>query len=204
MKRLIVTTLFSLSVLSSNAVLAQGNQLGPGAGFYLGAGIGYTTVDSDAIDYLKSRGANTDDSDTAYKLFAGYDFNDKFSLEASYIDFGEASANGSVGSDSVDIEASLDGIGFAALARWPIPSGVGIYAKLGLVAWDSDVKGHAIDDGVEYYFIGVDGTDPFYGVGAEFVVDRVMIRGEYERYDISNDGEDFTIDLASLSLGYLF
>ncbi|WP_168012633.1 porin family protein [Halomonas salinarum] len=200
MNRLATTAVIStLALLVSTPALAQGYQYDPHAGLYLGAGVGNAVLDNDSLDLLDSLGANTDDSDTAYKLFAGYDFNANFALEASFVDFGEFEAN--AGTES--LKASADGFGIGLVGRLPIQSGFSIHAKVGMFAWDGDID-YSESTTSSDFSLGEDGTDPFYGVGAEYVIDRVMIRGEYERYDLSDSGEDFTIDLASVSLGYLF
>lgn len=209
MKRLIITTAI-LTTLVSTSALAQSYQQDPNTGLYLGAGIGQSTLDNDTLDELSDIGFNTDDSDTGYKLFVGYDFSPNFALEGSYVDFGDFTADITV-TDGTNIangnlKASADGFGFALLGRLPIHGGFGIYGKVGLIAWDGDISGTARVNG-DIVFEGrdgADGTDPFYGVGAEYVINRVMVRGEYERYDLSDRGEDFTIDLISGSVGYLF
>lgn len=203
MKRFIATT--ALATLVASPVFAQSNQYNPAEGPYLGAGIGQAKVDNDTLDSLEQAGANTDDSDTATKLFAGYRFNPNFAVEASYLDFGDSTASASSGSDSANLKLGIDGFGAALVGRLPIQGGLSIHGKLGMIAWDADLSGSVFDNGQSYQASSSeDGTDPFYGVGAEYVIDRVMIRGEYERYDLSDSGEDFTIDLASVSLGYLF
>jgi OmpA-OmpF porin, OOP family len=208
MKRLIAIA--TLATLASSPALAQSYQPDPHVGLYLGAGIGHAKVDNDTLDELDRLGFSTDDTDTAFKLFAGYDFNPNFSLEASYVDFGDFSAdalvllNGTVIDES--IRASVDGFGFAMVGRLPIQHGFGIYGKVGLIAWKGDafdtvrVNGQTVIDAK----FSADSTDPFYGVGAEYVVDRVMVRVEFERYDLRDSGEDFTIDLISAGIGYLF
>jgi OOP family OmpA-OmpF porin len=71
-----------------------------------------------------------------------------------------------------------------------------------MIAWDADYK-ESDSDGWSYSE-SADGTDPFYGVGAEYEINQIIMRAEYERYEISDSGEDFEIDLMSASLGYRF
>lgn len=208
MKRLIATA--ALATLVSSPAFAQSYQPDPHTGLYLGAGLGQSKLDNDTLDWLSDLGYSTDDSDTAYKLFAGYDFNPNFSLEASYIDFGDFTAdaaaifNGNVIDES--IKASVDGFGIAMVGRLPLQHGFGVYGKVGLIAWKGDAYDTVIVNGQKVIDakLSADGTDPFYGVGVEYVVNQVMVRAEYEYFDLRDQGEDFTIDLISAGIGYLF
>ncbi|MDI5922626.1 porin family protein [Halomonas sp. LR5S13] len=203
MKRLIATA--ALAGLVASPAFAQSYQYNPAEGPYLGAGIGHASLDNEGLSWLDRNGFNTDDSDTGYKLFAGYQFNPNFAVEASYVDLGDFSASGAEGSDSVNLELGIDGFTAALVGKLPIQNGFSVHGKLGMIAWDADIDGNATVDGTYYReTAGEDGTDPFYGIGAEYEIDQVMMRAEYERYDISDSGEDFEVDLFSASLGYRF
>ncbi|TDR51139.1 OOP family OmpA-OmpF porin [Halomonas ventosae] len=203
MKRLIAIA--ALAGLVASPTFAQSYQYSPAEGPYLGAGIGYATMDSDTLDELDNLGLDTDDSDTGYKLFAGYQFNPNFAVEANYVDLGDFSASGASGGDSVNLELGIDGFTAALVGKLPIQNGFSVHGKLGMIAWDADIDGNATVDGTYYRgSTGEDGTDPYYGIGAEYEIDRIMMRAEYERYDISDSGEDLEIDLFSASLGYRF
>ncbi|MDR5893204.1 porin family protein [Halomonas mongoliensis] len=208
MKRLIATA--ALTTLVAVPAFAQSYPGVPDEGFYLGTAIGQAKLKNDTLDWLDDLGANTDDKDTAFKLFAGYQFNANFAVEASYVDFGdfEASAFATDGINvaSGNVKASVDGFGFALVGRLPIDAGFSVYGKLGLIAWDGKVSGVARENGTVVFegSDSADDIDPFYGVGVEYVVNQVMVRAEFERYDISDSGEDFEIDLISASIGYRF
>ncbi|MCL7942121.1 porin family protein [Halomonas sp. ATCH28] len=203
MKRLIATA--ALAGLVASPAFAQSYQYSPAEGPYLGAGIGHASMDNDGLDWLDRNGFNTDDSDTAYKLFAGYQFNPNFAVEANYVDLGDFSASGAAGGDSANLKLGVDGFTAALVGKLPIQNGFSVHGKLGMVAWDADIDGNATVNGTYYReSTGEDGTDPYYGIGAEYEIDRIMMRAEYERYDISESGEDFEIDLVSASLGYRF
>ncbi|WP_280553379.1 porin family protein [Halomonas sp. 25-S5] len=203
MKRLIATA--ALAGLVASPAFAQSYQYNPAEGPYLGAGIGHSSLDNDTLNEWDSYGVSTDDTDTGYKLFAGYQFNPNFAVEASYLDFGDFSASGSSGPDNANIKLGVDGFGFALVGKLPIQNGFSVHGKLGMVAWEADLEGNATLDGSYYRAsAGEDGTDPFYGIGAEYEIQQIMMRAEYERYDISDSGEDFEIDLFSASLGYRF
>ncbi|CAM3601468.1 porin family protein [Halomonas lysinitropha] len=204
MKRLIATA--ALATLVASPAFAQSYQYNPAEGPYLGAGLGYSQLDNDTLDLLGDLGASTDDSDTAYKLFAGYQFNPNFAVEASYLDFGDYEANGIVNGDPADANLNVEGFGFALVGKLPIQNGFSVHGKLGMVAWDGEISANFTDNANDRWNISAseDGTDPFYGIGAEYEINQLMMRAEYERYDISESGEDFEIDLFSASLGYRF
>ncbi|QTF93233.1 porin family protein [Halomonas sp. BM-2019] len=187
MKRLIATA--ALTTLVAAPALAQSYPGVPDEGFYLGTAIGQATFKNSDFRNLD----DVDRRDTAFKLFAGYQFNPHFAVETSYVDFGDFTANDEDGEVKVD----LDGFGFALVGRLPIEAGFSVYGKLGLIAWDGNVRDA---DGSR----GDDDIDPFYGVGAEYVIDQVMMRLEFERYDMSASGTDFDTDLISASIGYRF
>ncbi|SEL57743.1 outer membrane beta-barrel protein [Halomonas daqiaonensis] len=203
MKRLIATA--ALATLVASPAFAQSYQYNPAEGPYLGAGLGYSKLDNDTLDWLGDLGASTDDSDTAYKLFAGYQFNPNFAVEAGYADFGDFEASGADGANSARLKLGVEGFTAALVGNLPIQNGFSVFGKLGMVAWDADLDLDATINGDVYReSASEDGTDPFYGIGAEYEIDRIVVRTEYERYDISESGEDFEIDLFSTSLGYRF
>ena len=208
MKRLIATA--ALATLVATPAFAQSYPGVPDEGFYLGTAIGQAKFKNDDFQSLGNEGFDVDRKDTAFKLFAGYQFNPNFAVEASYVDFGDFEANAfatdglNVASGSV--KASADGFGFALVGRLPIDAGFSVFGKLGLIAWDGDISGNATLNGTTLVDIrqSDDDIDPFYGVGVEYVVNQVMVRAEFERYDLSSSGEDYEIDLISASIGYRF
>src|SRR5690554_3204068 len=184
MKRLIATA--ALTTLVATPALAQSYPGVPDEGFYLGTAIGQAKLKNDTLDWLDDIGASTDDKDTAFKLFAGYQFNPNFAVEASYVDFGDFTASGMLTDGfniaSGNVEGSIDGFGFALVGRLPIDAGFSVFGKLGLIAWDGKVSGVVRGNGEVIFDArdSYDDVDPFYGVGVEYVVNQVMVRAEFE------------------------
>ena len=166
--KLSLACLSGLLLASPAAVFA-----GADSGFYIGAGVG------DAGFEVED--SNFDDSDTAYKVFGGYNIGFiplvDFAVEASYVDFGSPSA----GVDS----SSLNAFGLAGLSFGPF----GIFAKAGVSNWDTEA-GSVSDSG----------TDPAYGLGARFAIGSFAVRAEYEVYDF--DKAD--VDMVSVSGVFTF
>jgi hypothetical protein len=173
---LFAVALFALPVLP--AVAADN-------GFYLGASVGQANLKIDDLTDNTFADDDFDGDDLAYKLIAGMRPLDWLGLEAAYVNFGEPE-------DTVlGQKVQADGDGITAFAVGFLPTGpVDLYAKLGIISWDSKI-GAAFDD---------DGTDLAYGVGAQFRVLGLSIRAEYEKFDIS----DVDLDMISVGLTYTF
>ena len=151
---------------------------GADSGFYIGAGVGDASIKDSGFDA----------SDSAYKIFGGYNIGFiplvDFAVEASYVDFGKPST--SAGS----VEATgLNAFGLAGLSFGPF----GIFAKAGMLSWDSDATFGASNTSES-------GSDPAYGLGARFAIGSFSVRAEYEVYDL--DGAD--LDMVSVSGAYTF
>jgi opacity protein-like surface antigen len=78
-----------------------------------------------------------------------------------------------------------------------VPVGpVDLFARVGAVNWNADFD--APNLGVSE---SDDGTDLTYGVGAQFRVWSLSIRGEYEIFDISDAD---TVDMFSIGVTWTF
>lgn len=151
---------------------------GADSGFYIGAGAGDASV----------KDADFDASDSAYKVFGGYNIGFiplvDFALEASYVDFGNPST--SIGNVEV---SGVNAFGLAGLSFGPF----GIFAKAGMLSWDSDATFSGVNTSES-------GSDPAYGVGARFAIGSFAVRAEYELYDVDNAD----LDMVSVSGVFTF
>ena len=144
---------------------------GADSGFYIGAGVGDTSV----------KEGDFDESDSSYKIFGGYNFGliplIDLAAEASYVDFG----NPASGANSIDVNG-YNAFGLAGLSFGPF----GVFAKAGAIRWDVDFR-DATSSGSD------SGTDPAYGVGARFALGAFAVRAEYEVYDLDVDVEMISV-----------
>ncbi len=161
------------------------------SGLYIGGAIGGATVEANFGD-TGIPGFPTgefDEDDTAFKVFAGYNFDlpvINFGLEAGYVDFGAPELDTNQG----PIELDPTGINLWGIAG--VDAGLfDLYAKVGYILWDVEVT--AFDDNFTD-----DGSDLGYGLGLSFGLGGFKIRGEYEMYDIDE------ADVSMLSLGVLY
>lgn len=162
------------------ALFALGTVPAANAEMYLGAGIGKADVELDAFA----------EDDSSKKFIVGYIFDlpaVDFSVEANYVDFG--SPNSGPGG------AALDVTGLDAFAVAGIDFGlVGLFAKAGMIRWDADAVSPSIA-------VSDDGTDSAYGVGVRFNIRSLVVRAEYEKFDIAAADD---LDMLSASLLWRF
>jgi hypothetical protein len=158
-------------------------------GIYLGASVGQSSVQYD--DNIGGQNLNFDASATGFKAIAGWRFLDWVAVEANYVDLGS-------GDDNVlgeRIESDVNGVSLSAVGFVPIGP-VDLFARVGAVNWNADLA--APNLGVSS---SEDGTDLTYGVGAQFRVWSLSIRGEYEVFDISDAD---TVDMFSIGVTWTF
>jgi len=184
-KRVALNGLAMLGLLAGASAYAD-----QAPGFYAGAGIGQATVKVDDADF--------DASDTAFKVFGGYNFNDNFAAEVTYFDGGAPGETFDLGGgDTGRIEAEFTGLNLSVVGRIPVSESFALFAKVGYASYD--VKARATAFGFSDSASDSD-NDLSYGLGAAFSFGQFDVRGEYEAIDVS-DG-DFNV--LSLSGVYRF
>lgn len=153
---------------------------------YIGGGIGYYRLEDN--NFLTS---NNDfrDNRTAWKIYAGGNFNEIFGMELSYVDFGDAEDSG--------FTIAADGYTVAATVGTPASGNFRWYGKIGQMFWETEY-------GSENSVLGsneFDGNDTFYGVGMRYAMTEGLgLRVEYERYKLG----ELDLDMPSVSLHVAF
>ena len=169
------------AILATTLLLATGGAVAADNGFYLGGSVGNANVEIENLGGLSS--ADFKGDDTGYKFIVGIRPLDWLAVEGSYVNFGEPKDTVL----GVPLEAEGDGISAFVVGFLPIGP-VDLFAKGGLISWDTKVTGF---DG--------DGTDLAYGVGAQFRVWSISLRAEYEIFDVAD-----VKDLNMVSIGATF
>jgi hypothetical protein len=155
---------------------------------YLGGSVGQAGVEltDPAIPTV-----TFDEEDFAWKAFVGYEWDFSvlsLGVEAGYVDLGAPS--GDLAGSIVEVDADgFSGFGTLGFNLGPL----GVFAKYGLISWDASLSIDGLDTGSD------DGSDPAYGVGAEFGLGPVEVRAEYEVFDIED-----TDDISMISVGVVF
>lgn len=166
---LLILTFFSSSVLAE--------------GWYAGAG--YLKSDQDVINYPSLTYSINDSKDDGFTLFAGYDLNDRFAIEAGYNDLGEGVVQANLGSGDVKAVHEVNVMTLAGVIKTdPISENLVLFAKAGLARIDNDevLTGPLIVTSTN----SKKTTNPFYGLGANYeLANGFAVRALYEVY-----GED--------------
>lgn len=167
-----------LAFASAGQARAQDSDEQQGA--YIGGGIGDFSSEIDSVNF--------DESDTAFKIFGGWRFNQFFAVQVDYLDLG--STDSGVGLQNLSVDTSA----YAARVEGTLPfSFVELFATAGMLysSVDADLGGTEILDESD--------SDPVYSVGVGFeVAERLVLRLEYEIIDIESfdDAEAFWLTVA--------
>lgn len=170
-KRIALGALSALSLIYGSANAAEEDPAAPG--WYLGVGAGKSTIKVSEVGF--------DESDTAYKVFGGFSFNQYFALEAAYVDSGNPSM--AIGTATVD--AGITGLNMSLVGRIPIGDSFALFGKLGFASYSWEVN--ARRNGT--ILLSEDGSDSdmSYGFGASFTIGKRFVLGaEYEVIDITD------------------
>lgn len=178
-----ITVAGALLAMMAGPALAQrdrdDDRSGPNTeGFYLGAGVGDFSSAVDEInnlDDVDDVGIDFSDSDNATKVFAGWNFNRFFAVQADFVDFGDSS-----GAVTTSARGTSDVQGLAPSIVGTLPIGpIELFGRVGMMFYEIDLNltgGRIIDES---------GEDLVWGAGLGIdIKDRLALRLEYEEIDI--------------------
>ncbi len=174
------------------------------SGVYVGAmagvadlGVSSADLEEDLAGLGHMSDVDLDDSDLAYTFYAGYRFEEPFSIEAGYVNLGEV--DGSILTPSPpgpfldDLENVYPflGEGYYVNARWyPIDTDrVHVGVGGGVWMWEAEVE--ATGALGSFDFIDEDGIDPVIGVSVLIDLNpSIQLRAEYDRYFFDDEEAD--------------
>lgn len=124
--------------------------------WYVGGSLGKTYVDEN-IDGIQFTADGT-----SFRLSGGYEFNDYFGVEASYLDLGTLKDTVDVGGQMIPVAATAQGYSLAATGRLPMGQRFAVKGRIGYYFSDGQttIAGITEDDPSE--------KNPFVGVGLAF------------------------------------
>ena len=178
------------------------------------------TVGFGKFDLGNTSGWTVDDKDSNWGLTAGYMLNNNFGLEAGYRDLGSASGSTSgtlsgtlygqpaTLTGTLNASGDADGWLFGIRANLPINDKFSVNARAGLYNWNADVTASAnavLTWGGTAYAAGASaskkfsGTDPYYGIGANYNITKQLGVGigytKFELDDIGVKNDSWDINL---------
>jgi OOP family OmpA-OmpF porin len=175
---------------------------------YFGFSVGTMAYKEDltVLNDPESRGvdlASFDDSMTTWKVYGGYRFNDHFGLEGSYMKADDAAGSAS-GNNAIDgdytVGATADFRSYSLKAMGYLPTSWGnLFAGIGGYEGRSDLSFSASFDAFDPETIR--SSDGFAGltgnIGAQWHLDSVILRAEYEYSDFS-EGSASALNLGAV------
>ena len=168
-------------------------------GFYLGAGVGRSSID--IYKFYPSLGDSLEQDSSAFKAFGGYRFLKFLAVEAGYANLGSPQGlERNVQEHPERAEVSVKGWDAFAVGILPLGEVVDVFGKIGMMSWDTDIT--SVQDGEIIYSESATGNDAAYGIGIGFWVGpNVTLRGEGEWFKI---GDYDTVALYTINVTYTF
>lgn len=211
-KKNLISGLIAVSGLIAGAPAA----LAQDQGWYIGGGVGVSKADVDEGSFnagliaagFAAATTTSDEKDTGWKLFVGYQLNKNFAVEGGYADLGRFSAfsttvpAGTLSTRFTSTAWNLDAVGIL-----PFGNNFSLLGRVGVVRSETKVSlartGAVVvlvpnlKDHETSYKLGL-------GVGYDFTK-TMGVRGEWERYRVSDGaGDKSDVDLFSVSLRVKF
>jgi OmpA-OmpF porin, OOP family len=205
-----------LTVVAALGLTLSTSVYGQESGWSMGANVGQSTSkwDNDEISSVALISALTtdttasDNKDTSFKVFFGYQFNQYFAIEAGYFDLGQSTFTmNTLPLGELNNVTEVMGVDIDAVAILPLSDMFAIFARFG--ANYAEVKTSFTGSG----FIGVNDfsesnreTNYQYGAGVQMnFTENLAARLEMENYRLTNPaGSDDNVEVASLGLVYRF
>lgn len=157
--------------------------------FYIAASIGNANLDED-FD-----GFEVDDNSTAYRIHAGWRFNDYFSIEAGYHDFGDFEQTIDDVGGPITAKLSADGFIFGATGRVPVSERFALTGRAGMFFWDGDAQINNVTQARP------EDSNLYLGLGLSYdVAKSLQLTGDWTRYEL----ESATSGVFSVGLQYRF
>jgi OOP family OmpA-OmpF porin len=168
------------SLLAVLGITAAMFALPASAQWYAGAGVGQSKFKGDLGCGDSTGLSSCSDTDTAFKVFGGYQVNKNFAGELTYQNFGKASASG--GGINTDVKSQAADI--SALGMLPFLDSFAAYGRLGV--YYADNKGTS-NVGISASKSNADLT---YGLGLQWnPIEHLGVRVEYQVYNKVGGGD---------------
>jgi OOP family OmpA-OmpF porin len=210
--KLLISTGLALSLTAGAIPFAMAaNYKASDQAMYIGLSGGQSITQADGGDIssalsnsgLAPTGSSLDDTDTAWKLYLGYQFNPNFAVEGGYVDMGKFDFSSTTAGGSLSGELKTkNGVFIDAVGIIPLQNNFSIFGKLGLYSVKSELSGSGAGGSVSASHTTGDVT---YGIGAGYDFTRnLAARLEWERFNKVGDNRTAEADLDMVSVGVVY
>jgi hypothetical protein len=159
------------------------------SGFVVGASVGSAEL-SDDFD-----GFDVDANSTAYRLTVGWKFNDYWTIEGGYHNFGRFDQTFDIEDEAVDVSLKADGFTLGLVGKLPLGDRWSLFARSGAYFWDGDADINNVSAATP------EDTNFYFGAGVELAIgEKLSLTADGSRYDL--DGS--TSNVFSIGLSYVF
>lgn len=158
-------------------------------GFFVAGSIGKAGLDED-FD-----GLVVDDNSTAFRLVAGWRFNDYFALEGGYHDFGDFEQAFDDGSGLSIAKLSADGFTLGAVGSIPVSERFALTGRAGMFFWNGSAEINNVS------LATPEDSNLYLGAGISFDLGKhFQLTGDWTRYEL----ESAVSGVFSVGLQYQF
>ena len=141
--------------------------------FYVGGAIGSAELDD------SFNGFNFDSSAIAFRISAGWRFNDYFAAELGYLDFGDFEEDFDVLGDLVPASVSANGFTFGVSGALPVSDNFALTGRAGMFFWNGTATLNGVTEA------SPDDTNPYFAAGARYrFTERFSVVGDFTYYDL--------------------
>ena len=211
MKKSIITVALAASAigmaLTATSVQAQA-QAQERNGFYVGAGIGYT-LNMQENESVYSGNGPEKRTDTGFKFYGGYQFNNNWAIEGQYVNLGTYAADTKRFVNNRHMTAKASGMSVAAVGMLPLGQSFSLFGKAGAILKTVDASEYNDTKTLRREFKSTK-TNVLLGLGAEFnVTQQLALRAEYEYFGktalgANDNGPKLRNDMISIGARYTF
>jgi len=196
-KEMIMKKVLAGLCVAATMITVSGAALAADNSFYGAVDIGQAKL-KDACVGIPA-GVSCDDTDTAYRLAGGYNFNKNFGAEISYTDYGNVTASAT----GFAVSAGATAFQIVGTGALPLGNQFSLTAKAGLAAVNVDESVTLLGFTAS---ASANNTNFVWGIGAQFdVTPSIGIRVNYE--DLGTVGDNATTGtgkLSNVSAGVVF
>lgn len=175
------------AAVAVSLILLAGPAIVLADGFYVGASVGKASLNED-FD-----GLVIDDETTSFRIVVGWGFNDYFSLEGGYHDFGDFKQD--LGGGQGTAKLSADGFTLGAVGSIPVSERFALTGRAGMYFWNGNAEINNVSQATP------EDGNLYLGAGVKFDVSKqFQLTADWTRYEL----EDATSGVLSVGLLYQF